>query len=683
MPISGQCWRRSALVALLLGCSGVLAHPGLPDPAETRRLHALFDAEWEWNMRTFPEWATYVGDHRYGDRLEDRSLEAEDAYFGHARERLARLASIDRAKLSAADRVSHDILVRDTRQWIERQAHPGLRTLALSAVGGPHMGFAELLRASPAGTEKDARNLVARMSAYPAVVDQVIARMRAGLAAGWVTHRPSLARVPAQIDGQLPEDAAKSPLYEPFTRLGRDLSEHERAELASAARHALRENVYPALQKLRRFIVDEYLPHAPDDGAMSAYPGGPAAYAYLVRARTTTDLDARTIHAIGQREVVRLRSGMEEQMKLAGFNGTFAEFVTYLNSDPRFFHPNAEALLTRYRDIAKRVDPELPKLFAQLPRAPYGIRAIPAHQGPDTMENYDSPALDGSRPGWFNANTTALERRPIWGMETLFAHEAVPGHHLQIARARELGDQPMFRRAGSYVAYVEGWALYAETLGDQLGLYTDPYSRFGHLQAQAWRAARLVIDTGIHALGWKRAQAIEWMAERTGMAQKTVESEVDRYYVWPAQALGYMIGELKIIELRDRARAALGDRFDIRRFHMAVLDTGAVPLAVLEQSIDEWIGAEKAAFRQAQRLGVMELLDAPHEHQERPEGDRGAAHHHRDGDGFLLLDLELHRADFQRGGVLVVAETAEQESREASQNQQQAYDLGRFHGAVP
>jgi len=334
---------------------------------------------------------------------------------------------------------------------------------------------------------------------------------------------------------------------------------------------------------------------------MSAYPGGAAAYEYMVRVRTTTDLDARTIHAIGQGEMTRLRAAMEAQMKLAAFDGSFAEFIVFLNSDPRFFNPSAEALLTRYRDIAKRVDPELPKLFAQLPRTPYGVRAIPAHQGPDMVENYDAPALDGSRPGWFNANTVALDRRPVWQMETLFAHEGVPGHHLQIARAQELGDRPMFRRASWYVAYVEGWALYAETLGDQLGLYKDPYTRFGHLQAQAWRAARLVVDTGIHALGWKRSQAIEWMTERTGMARKTVESEVDRYYVWPGQALGYMIGELKIIELRDRAKAALGERFDIRRFHMAVLDTGAVPLSVMEQNIDEWIAGEKAAGKPGAR----------------------------------------------------------------------------------
>ena len=585
--------QRGALVAIFFAAGGAVAQPVQADAAETRRLHELFDAEWQWSMRTFPEWATYVGDHRYGDRLDDRSLQAEDTYFAHARDRLARLRAIDRARLSSTDRVSYDIMVRDTVEWIEREAHRGMRTQAVSAVSGLHLGFAELLRACPAATESDVRKLLARMSALPANVDQVIGRLRAGMAMGWVTLRSSMERVPAQIDGQLTEDETKSPLYEPFTRLGRDLPEATRARLSLDGRRVLQEQVYPAMRRLRRFIADEYLPRAPADGALSTYPGGPAAYEFLVRERTTTELDAHAIHAIGQREVARLRAGMEEQMKLSGFTGSFGEFISFLNADPRFFLPSAEALLTRYRDIAKRVDPELPKLFAELPRTPYGVRAIPAHQGAGAPENYDAPALDGTRPGWFNANTAAIDRRPIWGMETLFAHEAVPGHHLQIARALELKDRPMFRRGAFYVAYVEGWALYAETLGDQLGLYKDPYSRFGHLQWQAFRAARLAVDTGIHALGWTRAQAIDWMTERTGVARQTVESEVDRYYAWPAQALGYMIGELKIIELRDRARAALGERFDIRRFHMSVLDTGAVPLSVLERGIDDWIADEK------------------------------------------------------------------------------------------
>ena len=298
--------------------------------------------------------------------------------------------------------------------------------------------------------------------------------------------------------------------------------------------------------------------------------------------------------AIGLREVTRLRGEIDRVMRDMAWTGDFASFVQQLYSDPKYMLPSGDALLAAYRNIGKRLDPELPKLFAELPRAPWGVRAMPADAGPDAAENYSGPALDGSRPGWFNANAAGYKTRPSWGMETLVAHEAVPGHHLQIARAVELGELPNFRRASGYVAYSEGWALYAETLGFQLGLYQDPASRFGHLQWQMLRAARLVVDSGLHQLGWTRQQAIDYLLAESGMNRGFVESEVDRYTSWPGQALGYMVGQLKIIALRDRARAALGPRFDIRRFHMAVLDQGAVPLSVLDRQIDDWIASEQA-----------------------------------------------------------------------------------------
>jgi uncharacterized protein (DUF885 family) len=285
---------------------------------------------------------------------------------------------------------------------------------------------------------------------------------------------------------------------------------------------------------------------------------------------------------------------MEAVIREVKFEGDFAAFVRYLNSDPKFFHTSTETLLAGYREIAKRIDPELPRLFAELPRAPYGVRSMPADFSSDAAAFYSGPALDGSRAGWFNASGQAWSKRPIWGMESLVAHEAVPGHHLQVARAIELGGLPTFRRAAGYNAYGEGWALYAETLGFDLGLYKDPYSRFGHLQGQAFRAARLVVDTGLHSMHWSRQRAIDYMTERTGQDEPYVASEVDRYLSWPGQALGYMIGELKIIELRDRAKARLGGRFDIRKFHMVLLDQGSVPLPVLERAVEAWIGQTAA-----------------------------------------------------------------------------------------
>jgi uncharacterized protein (DUF885 family) len=315
-------------------------------------------------------------------------------------------------------------------------------------------------------------------------------------------------------------------------------------------------------------------------------------YELLVRHQTTTDLSAAQIHAIGQRELARLRAEMEAVMQRTGFKGDFAQFIHHLNTDPKFFHAGPDALLAGYRDIAKRIDAEVPRLFAELPRAPYGVRAMPDFAGPDAAENYNGPARDGSSAGYFNANTVGWRTRPTWRMATLTAHEAVPGHHLQIARATELKALPQFRRGGGYTAFVEGWAVYAETLGREIGIYDDPYSLFGHLQWQAFRAARLVVDTGIHRLGWTRQQAIDFMVERTGFERGFVTSEVDRYTSSPGQALGYMIGKLKIDELRDRAKARLGPRFDLRRFHNAVIDQGALPLDILEKVIDEWIATQ-------------------------------------------------------------------------------------------
>jgi uncharacterized protein (DUF885 family) len=349
----------------------------------------------------------------------------------------------------------------------------------------------------------------------------------------------------------------------------------------------------PAMRKLRAFVADEYLPKAPADGALKNYPDGVRVYEMLIRQQTTTKLGAQEIHALGQRELSRIRTEMEGVMREVKFDGDFAAFVKYLSTDPKFFHTSPESLLAGYRDIAKRLDAEMPRLFAELPRAPYGVQPMPAHMGANRAEYYNGPALDGSRGGTFFANSLSFKRRPMWAMETLVAHETVPGHHTQVARASELKGLPPFRRHnGGYTAFSEGWALYAETLGFDLGLYTDPHSRFGHLQAQAFRAARLVTDTGIHALGWNRQQAIDFMVERTGQDREFITGEIDRYTSMPGQALAYMIGKLKFDELRDRAKAKLGAKFDIRRFHNAVLDNGALPLETLDKLVDEWIAEE-------------------------------------------------------------------------------------------
>ena len=565
------------------------------DPQETRKLHALFDTQWEELARRFPEFATYRGDYRYNDRLSDVSPEAVAAFDARSREWLAEAKAIRRERLGPTDRVSLDMFTGAREREVAQQAFPGWRSLRIGVLGGPQTDLANLLQVSPVARREQVEQMLTRLAAYPKRMDQEIVNLRRGLALGWVSGKDVLGRVLAQLDSQLAAGVEGGPHYAPFKRLGSDIPAADRSVLQAAGRAAVERDVVPTLKKLRAFIADEYLPKAPADGALRNYPDGVRVYEMQVRQQTTTNLSASEIHAIGLRELTRLRGEMEAVMAETRFDGDFTKFVAYLNTDPKFFHASPEALLAGYRDIAKRADAELPRLFAELPRAPYGIRAMPAHNGPDAAEYYDGPARDGTRAGYFNANAAGWRTRPTWGMATLVAHEAMPGHHLQIARGIELKDLPEFRRGGfGYTAYVEGWALYAETLGTQIGLYDDPYSRFGHLQGQAFRAARLVVDTGIHALGWNRQRAIDFMVERTGQDRGFISAEVDRYTSTPGQALAYMIGELKIIELRDRAKARLGSRFDIRRFHNAVIDQGAMPLDTLERLIDEWIAAQAA-----------------------------------------------------------------------------------------
>jgi uncharacterized protein (DUF885 family) len=583
------------LLASLLAWQVAPAHAVDAAPsAKNEPLHALFDERWEALMQAYPEWATGNGDHRYGDRLTDASPQAIAANFAATRRTLDRALAVDRAALSPVDQASLDVFVYNLQDDLRFESFVGYRSMSLGAQGGFQIEFVDLLAQSPVDTVAQARQVLARMAAYPRRVDQEIALLRNGLALGWVPPRTVLERVLAQIDRQIDLPLEKSPYGEPFTRLGAGIPVADQQALRGDAQRAIETLVLPAMRKLRNFVAGAYLAAAPTDGALARYPGGAEVYAAVVQSQTTTQLGAQQIHDIGLRELARLRDEMQAVMREMKFEGSFAQFVAILNTDPKYFYTSPEALLAGYRDVAKRIDPELPRLFAELPRAPYGVRAMPDYSDAERSEYYDDPSLDGTRPGWFNANTKAFGTRPTWRMESLVAHEAVPGHHLQAARAVELGELPRFRRSAFFTAYVEGWALYAETLGFELGLYKDPASRFGYLQWQAFRAARLVVDTGIHAFGWSRLQAIDFMIERTGLAPTYAAAEVDRYTSWPGQALAYMIGELEIIRLRDRARDRLDVRFDIRRFHMVVLDQGPVPLPALERAVEAWIARRLA-----------------------------------------------------------------------------------------
>ncbi len=556
----------------------------------TKMLHALFDDEWQWTLRESPELATGVGDPRYNDRLTDLSAPAIEARKAHKRDLLNRIGEIDRGSLRGQDVLSYDLFLRETTQSVALQRFP-VEWMPISQMSGVHISIPALPRVAPLRSVKNYDDFLARLEAYPRQVDQVIELLKRGIAAGWVPPEIALRKVPPQLTKQLAQDVKASPLFKPFENFPEAIGPADRSRLEAKGLEIIKRSIVPALQRLHQFIAETYVPACRKDIAATKFPDGAAYYEAQIKFYTTTDLSSSAIHEIGIKEVKRIRAEMDAVIKETGFTGSFSEFLNLLRTDPRFARLETDQVLPGFRDIAKRVDPELPKLFAELPRAPYGIREIPAYQG-ETAEHYTRGAADGSRAGYFNANVQKNATRRKYEMESLLLHEAVPGHHLQIARAQELKDLPDFRRVAFYSAYSEGWALYTEGLGEQLGLYKDPYSKFGRLSAEIHRACRLVVDTGMHAMGWSREQAINYLKENSGLSESFVEAEIDRYIVWPGQALAYKIGELKIKELRARAEKALGAKLDIRKFHNALIDDGPLPLDVLEQRIEEWIKAQ-------------------------------------------------------------------------------------------
>ena len=585
------------LVAATLGTVNAAERPA------DARLAALFEREYQAQLRDFPEDATYDGVNDYNDRLADLSFAAIARRKAHAKELVDELQRFDVKRLNVQDAISREMMLDDLRQ---RQAvndlygplpFDGLGDwLRVRPTNGPQQSLVSLTKATPFATVRDYENYLKRLAAFPRRLDQTVALLREGMRSGWLPPRVILMNAPGQFDAFLGDDVTKNPLYRPFAEFGADVPVAERERLATAGRAMLTDRVNPALAAFRRFLVDDYLPACKQSLAASDLPGGASYYALAVKASTTTTLTPRQVHDIGLAEVDRIGKEMDALTAGLGFTGTRAAFFDRIRKDPQFYYTDGDDMLRDYRDIAKRVDAELPKLFATLPRLPYGIRAMEAYEG-DAAEHYSPGALDGSRAGWFEANVHSLATRPKYDMENTFVHEAVPGHHLQIARAQELQGLPRFRRNGFYVAYDEGWALYAESLGPVLGLYRDPYSALGARSWEMVRACRLVIDTGLHAFGWTREQSIRYMMDNAGLQEGFATAEVDRYIANPAQALGYKIGELKIKQLRDRAKVALGDRFDIRTFHNAILDDGAVPMTILESRIDQWIAARKATMR--------------------------------------------------------------------------------------
>ncbi len=576
------------LPVLLLGCALSLQAAG-DDPR--KRLDALLAEAWEFRLVEDPLLATAVGDHRFDDRLPSMTNADLDRRAARSRQLLDRLLEIDASGLAPTDRISARMLERELRDDLEAHRFGDWR-LPLTSDSGFHTGIALMPREVPTATVRDVENYVARLRAIPAYFDQEVALMREGLRTGFTMPRVVLEGYDVTIRTHADAPPAKSVFWAPFETLPATLPAAERERLRAAGRAAIAEAALPAYRSFLDFFTREYLPGARSTTAAAELPDGRAYYEWRVRSYTTLDTTADDVHAIGLREVERIRGEMQLVIAQVGFDGSFDAFLQYLRTDPRFYARTPEELLKQAAWIAKRMDGKLPSLFRRLPRQPYGVEPVPPDIAPKyTGGRYVGAPLDGTRAGTYWVNTYALESRPLYTLEALTLHEAVPGHHLQIALAKELEALPPFRRHGYVDAFGEGWGLYAERLGLEAGFYTDPYSNFGRLTYEMWRACRLVVDTGLHAKGWSRDRAIEFMTARTALSRHEIETEVDRYISWPGQALAYKMGELKIRELRARAEKALGERFDVRAFHDAVLENGTVPLTILEERIDAFIAA--------------------------------------------------------------------------------------------
>jgi uncharacterized protein (DUF885 family) len=563
--------------------------PGLSDSA---RLHRLFDLDWEYTNVVYPENATYSGYPGQNDRWTDLSVPAIKRRQADFASELKVLEAIDRARLKPSDQLSYDIFKRGVEEFIEGTQFPG-DLIQISQLGGPQTS-ASTIGTMPAQTLVDYSDMISRLIRLPTVVDQTIALLDSGLKLGVTPPRITLRDVPAQIKDLIPEDPFKSALLAPFTSFPAGIAEHARADLRRDAAFAYSHATRPAFQRLQTYLTNTYIPRARETIGMSALPYGSAWYAYNVKLQTTTTRTPAEIHALGLSEVKRIRAEMDSLIRSTGFTGDFGAFTHMLRTDPKFFYTDSASLVRAYRDITKRIDPELPKLFGRLPRLPYGVSTIPSYSAPSqTTAYYQQGSPEAHRAGQYFVNTYKLDTRPTWEMEVLTSHEAVPGHHLQIAISQELEGVPEFRRYGGYTAFVEGWALYSESLGPALGLEKDPYSKFGQLTYEIWRAIRLVIDTGIHSMGWSRQQAIDYFTANSAKTAQDITVEVDRYIVWPGQALAYKSGELEIKALRKYAEQELGPRFDIRAFHDQILSQGALPLDILDTRIRAWVGDMK------------------------------------------------------------------------------------------
>jgi uncharacterized protein (DUF885 family) len=559
-------------------------------------LAKLLDEDLDTVFRRNPLNATTRGIPGYNHRLPEVSLASIAA--GDARERaaLGKLRAMDAASLKGQDRVSYQLLLDKMEMAVEGQRFDDAHGMVLSTLGGIQNFMPRAAQVTPFRTAADYRDYVARIASMPDYAVAVVERLRKGLASGWISPRPVVDRVVAAMDSHLVADPAASVLMGPLAKMPAAIPAEEQAQLKDSARRAIADEYQPALRRAKAFIQDEYRAKAPAEAGLASLAGGKQYYEFLIRQRVVRGYTAEQIHAIGLGEVKRLRAEIGEIARKTGYAGSTDDFIRELRTDPKYFFSSAEEVMATYRAMPARVDPYLPKLFHTVPRTSYAVRAMtPAEAASSTAANYTAGSLDLGTPGYFTINAPGYRSEAKWRMETLFLHEAVPGHHMQVARASEVKGLHPWRSSGNWnVGYGEGWALYAEDLGFAIGMYQDPYQHYGHVQAQLFRAARLVVDTGIHHYGWPRDKAIEFMSGQGGVDHEFSVSEVDRYFSNPAQALGYLMGYRKFVELRARAEKALGPRFEAKDFHAVCIDNGSITLAVLERLVDEWIAGSRS-----------------------------------------------------------------------------------------
>jgi len=577
-----------SIAAILLAS----AQPAVATPAED--FHRLLDEQYQWLLRENPTYATVLGTRDYDDRLRDISPTARERRTAEERAFLARLDAIPAEALPETDRVNRAILRRLLAEDIEGDGF-GQRDMLFTTYDGWHQNFAGLARNLPFRTRADYDSYLTRLAQYPRLNDQALALTANAVRGRFVLPCSVLANHERSIAGVIATDPAQSRFYEPFAaQRPAAISEADWAALQARARTIITTVINPAYQKHLDFYTREYRPHCARSDSVRDQPNGAAFYAFRVRAETTTDLTPQQIHDIGLREVARIRGEMEQVARSAGFP-TREAFIQELRTNPRYFAQTGEELMRETARVTTEINGHLPRLFGRLPRLTYTIRPIPAEIAEGTTTAYyNQGSPESGIAGTYYVNLSKLNQRPLWEVPALSLHESVPGHHLQIALQQEVEIAPFRRNFAFFTAFTEGWGLYAESLGGEMGLYATPERRMGELSYQMWRATRLVVDTGIHAFGWDKARATAYMRDNTALTDANIEAEVNRYISWPGQALGYMIGRLKLLELRHRAEQALGARFDIRRFHDAVLRNGSIPLDVLETEIDAWIAAERA-----------------------------------------------------------------------------------------